>query len=62
MQCDKCNREKPGLSIETADRKHFFCKTCIKKAADSLAMMPFKNQEVRKVEKQFRKYLNEAKN
>lgn len=61
MLCEKCSRERLGLIIETADRKHFFCKGCLKKAADTLAMMPFKNQEVRELLKQIRKYLDEKK-
>lgn len=60
--CEKCNRVKSGLEIETAERKHFFCKQCLKKAADTLSMMPFKNQEVRSLLKQMRKYLNEKEN
>lgn len=60
--CEKCHRIKKGLEIETAERKHFFCKVCVKKAADTLSMMPFKNQEVRGLLKQIRKYLNEKKN
>ncbi|MCK9371077.1 hypothetical protein M0R04_14290 [Candidatus Dojkabacteria bacterium] len=60
--CEKCNRVKKGLEIETAERKHFFCKPCLKKAADTLAMMPFKNQEVRSLLKVMRKYLNHEEN
>ena len=62
MQCDKCGRKREGLVIETADRKHFFCKGCLKKAADTLNMMPFKNQEVRDLLKQIRRYLRKKIN
>ena len=60
--CEKCFRVRKGLTIETEENKHFFCKTCVKKACDTLAMMPFKNEETRSLLKQMRKYLNEKKN
>ena len=62
MDCEKCGRRRPGITIVTAERTHFYCKTCIKKAADTLNMLPFKNQEVRSLLKQIRKYLREKIN
>lgn len=60
--CEKCNRERKGLSVETSEKVHFFCKSCVKKAADQLSLLPYKNKEVRNLLKKFRKYLKTLKN
>ena len=60
--CEKCYRVRKGLTIETAENKHFYCKNCLKKAADTLSMLPFKNQEIRDLLKQIRKYLRKKSN
>ena len=55
--CEKCQRERDCLSVETEENVHYFCKSCIKKAISQLSILPYKNKEVRSLLKNFKKYL-----
>ncbi|MCL5071048.1 MAG: hypothetical protein M1308_09150 [Actinobacteria bacterium] len=61
-ECEKCGREADTVTIENAEYSHHFCRGCVKEALDHIAMMPFKNKEVRQLEKQLRKYLKHKVN